>query len=769
MKRFLCLLLVLAGSLSVVSCSDDPAIPDISLKLTRVVFEKAKNPALAADIEASINHGDRSVLARLTAGELSSLEPTLYAVGAASYEPVGKQDFTTPVFYTIISTDTFSSLGYMVTVLPGGDAYDVTASRQWLEVGYATGESSTAVSNNVTLVNVSTNGCTITWASSLTNVVITGTTGTVYRPSFTAGNLSVTLTATITKGSASTTKTFTLLIIKQGITDVERVNEDVGAATIGYASGDSSTSITKNLTLPATGAPNGSTFVWTSSNTTIIANDGTVTRPDYGPAGDAIVALHLRGTKNAATANRVFANLKVLQKDDPAITNVAAVKAALAVGYAAGESASAVTNNVTLPTSLNGVTITWASSVPGTITTGGAVTQPTFTAGNATVTLTATLSQTTYSGSPTRTDSKTFVLTVIKLPPTDTEAVDADKAALVIGYASGDSAASITKNVTLATSGTLGTTISWAQTLGTAIATDGTVTRPTYAAGDDTVTLTATIQKGAASSTKDFSGQIVKRLAPSTDLEKVAADKENLAIGYQTGDSATSVTKALTLATAGTNTGVTISWASSDAGVVGTDGTVTRPAIGQPDATVTLTATITSGGESDTKTFELTVKAMQPPYVFPNSWFEADANLVQISGVNITYTNNPAPYMGTYSLHVKANLTSNGDVIKTGSVCLPKGSYTKVVFWIKGKATNASISIFQFGSSSPKDFPLGNVTGDKEISPGSNNYKGSFDLANWTKITLNISTVASTTGAVLNFKGGKNGVYDFYIDHFTYE
>ncbi|HPN83112.1 MAG TPA: hypothetical protein PLM00_06940, partial [Spirochaetota bacterium] len=412
MKRFLCLLLVLAGSLSVVSCSDDPAIPDISLKLTRVVFEKAKNPALAADIEASINHGDRSVLARLNAGELSSLEPTLYAVGAASYEPVGKQDFTTPVFYTIISTDTFSSLGYMVTVLPGGDAYDVTASRQWLEVGYATGESSTAVSNNVTLVNLSTNGCTISWASDSTNVVVTGTTGTVYRPSHTAGNLGVTLTATITKGSASTTKT--------------------------------------------------------------------------------------------------------------------------------------------------------------------------------------------------------FVLTVIKLPPSDAESVAADKTALVITYASGDSAASITQNVTLATSGSWGSTISWAQTIGTAIAVNGTVTRPSYTDGDATVTLTATIQKGAVSDTKVFSALIVKKLPPTTDAEKVLTDKENLVIEYQAGDSATSVTKALTLATAGTNAGVTISWATTDTGVIATDGTVTRPAIGQPDASVTLTATITSGGESDTKTFELTVKALRP-------------------------------------------------------------------------------------------------------------------------------------------------------------
>ena len=613
MKRFLCLLLVLVGSLAVVSCGDDPAVPDIDLKLTRVVFEKAKNTALAADVEASINHAERTVLARLNGGDLSALEPTLYALGAGSYEPSGKQDFSNPVFYNIISRDGFSSLGYMVTVLPGGDAYDVALARQWLDVVYAAGESALAVTNNVTLASSSTNGCTIAWQSSGTNIVVSGTSGAVYRPPFSAGNVSVTLTATISKGNASTTKTFTLLIIRQGITDQERVNEDVGAATIGYAGGDSATSITKDLTLPASGTANGSTFVWTSSNTAIIANDGVVTRPDYGPAGDALVTLHLRGTKNAASAERKFVDLKVLQKEDPAITNVAAVKAALAVGYAAGESASAVTNNVTLPTSINGVAISWASSIPGTITTGGAVTRPTFVAGNATVTLTATLSQTTYSGSPARTDTKTFVLTVIKLPPNDAEAVAATKAALAIGYATGDSASAIKGNLTLATTGLYGATVSWATTDAGVITTGGVVTRPSYIAGNATVNLTATItrsQDSSASDTKVFSDQIVIKNVPSTDAEKVAADKDNLAIGYQTGDSAASVTKALTLATAGTNTGVTISWASSDAGVVGTDGTVTRPAIGQPDASVTLTATITSGGVNDTKVFNLTVKAI---------------------------------------------------------------------------------------------------------------------------------------------------------------
>jgi len=54
----------------------------------------------------------------------------------------------------------------------------------------------------------------------------------------------------------------------------------------------------------------------------------------------------------------------------------------------------------------------------------------------------------------------------------------------------------------------------------------------------------------------------------------------------------------------------TITWASSNTNAVTVDGKVTRPAAGQEDVTVTLTATITVGQVSMEKTFEVTVKAL---------------------------------------------------------------------------------------------------------------------------------------------------------------
>lgn len=80
--------------------------------------------------------------------------------------------------------------------------------------------------------------------------------------------------------------------------------------------------------------------------------------------------------------------------------------------------------------------------------------------------------------------------------------VAADKAALDITYAAGDSVSSVTQNLTLPTLGGNGSEISWqSDTLGT-IGNDGTVSRPLNI--DVQVVLTATISKSGVSDTKQF-------------------------------------------------------------------------------------------------------------------------------------------------------------------------------------------------------------------------------------------------------------------------
>ncbi len=97
----------------------------------------------------------------------------------------------------------------------------------------------------------------------------------------------------------------------------------------------------------------------------------------------------------------------------------------------------------------------------------------------------------------------------------------------------------------------------------------------------------------------------------ATDAEIVADDKAALDITFSGTDTLTSVTGNLTLPTSG-SAGSTITWASDTETVVAADGTVTRPAFSDGDATVVMTATITNGTVSETKTFTLTVIKADP-------------------------------------------------------------------------------------------------------------------------------------------------------------
>lgn len=70
------------------------------------------------------------------------------------------------------------------------------------------------------------------------------------------------------------------------------------------------------------------------------------------------------------------------------------------------------------------------------------------------------------------------------------------------------------------------------------------------------------------------------------------------------------VTSNLELPTKGSKAGSQIEWASSDEAVITKDGKVTRPASGEADAKVTLTATLTNGKAVLTKEFQVVVSAV---------------------------------------------------------------------------------------------------------------------------------------------------------------
>ncbi|MHC0039043.1 immunoglobulin-like domain-containing protein, partial [Pseudoneobacillus sp. C159] len=362
----------------------------------------------------------------------------------------------------------------------------------------------------------------------------------------------------------------------------EYVNESLLADKTGlaiiFANGDDETHVTQDIELPNTGVTGPtSKITWTSSNPSIIKENGTVTRPTSGQ-GDASITLTATIDKNGATDTKAFTVLvKALGLTDADAVHLD--KQTLDIGYQANDHATNVTHNLLLKTAgPNGTTISWSSSSPGFVAADGTVTRPTYAQGDQTVTLTATI---TKNGAV---ETKLFTLKLPKLPMSDSEAVGLDKAELAIGYSGQDNANSVTKDVLLKTTGQNGTTISWSSNASGFVGSDGKVTRPTYSQGDQTVSLTATISKNGAVDTKSFTLKLPK--LPMSDSEAVGLDKAGLEIGYNGQDDANSVTNNVVLKTAGQN-GTTISWSSNATGFVSADGTVTRPTYTQGDQTVT--------------------------------------------------------------------------------------------------------------------------------------------------------------------------------------
>ncbi|WP_342404962.1 immunoglobulin-like domain-containing protein [Brevibacillus sp. FSL K6-2834] len=91
---------------------------------------------------------------------------------------------------------------------------------------------------------------------------------------------------------------------------------------------------------------------------------------------------------------------------------------------------------------------------------------------------------------------------------TDADAVAAAKDALDLGDTS-----AVTSDLTLPTTGENGVTISWASDKEDVVSTEGKVTRPANGSGDATVKLTATLKKGTATETKEFT-VVVKEQTP---------------------------------------------------------------------------------------------------------------------------------------------------------------------------------------------------------------------------------------------------------------
>jgi|GEM_PF-1921104 len=147
------------------------------------------------------------------------------------------------------------------------------------------------------------------------------------------------------------------------LTDAEAVAEDTGNLDITYASGDSATSVTGTLTLSLTGSC-GTTITWSSDNTGVVENDGTVTRP-WG--GNVTVTLTATITKNSETATKTF-SLTVIACDNPATPTLTSGNTSIGVSWSAVTGAASYTVYYNTSDSSSSAT-EWASGITATSAT----------------------------------------------------------------------------------------------------------------------------------------------------------------------------------------------------------------------------------------------------------------------------------------------------------------------------------------------------------------------------------------------------------------
>ncbi len=147
-----------------------------------------------------------------------------------------------------------------------------------------------------------------------------------------------------------------------------------------------------------------------------------------------------------------------------------------------------------------------------------------------------------------------------------------------------------------------------------------------------------------------------------TDAEKVAVAKANLTLG-----DINAVNADLTLP--GNQNEATVTWTSGNTDVISNDGKVTRPAAGQPDACVTLTAIITAGEASDTKDFIVTVLAEEAAGSKTPPALAADTTDNKVGqAVDITFTDD-ATWCG-----VITGITVDGNALNNNQYSVTAGN-----------------------------------------------------------------------------------------------
>ena len=428
----------------------------------------------------------------------------------------------------------------------------------------------------------------VTWTSNQPAVIdVQGKhegTCAVTKPTGTA-SVSVILTATVTKAGLKKEKSFTVVVYPENsILDIDKLLTAIALPA------ETETDIPLPKTIDGIAE---TSITWQSNKADVLSiidtSDGKVTGKITRKEQDETVGLTATLSYKGAERQKTF-TVTVRRDYDKAAVKNAFEK--LGIGYTSGNSESSVTENLELPETIAGVSITWKSDKPETVKDDGTVIRPV--EADIQVTLTATLTK----GQVTK--QKVFTVTVLH----DQDKLDVKTAynKLEIGYETGDSKDAVRHKLTLpkTVAEAAGVSITWKSDKPETVKDDGTVIRP--AETDIQVTLTATLTKGQATKQKTFTVTVLR----DQDIADLESALKKLKIGYKNQwDKERCVTGDLMLPDKVDGfTGVAVTWESNNTDIIKNDGKVTRPDL---DTKVTLTATLKKNKAEIKKPFTVRV------------------------------------------------------------------------------------------------------------------------------------------------------------------
>lgn len=452
------------------------------------------------------------------------------------------------------------------------------------------------------------------------------------------GTATITLKATDANGAEST-KTFTY------INDQTSPTITITGTDGGNSFGSGSHSMSENLTVTFT--TNESTTNFTSSD--VVITNGTlssftaVSSTEY----TAVITPSSDGTVTVDVSNATFTDASGNDSTstqftyvDERVSILRDTMNSLQVGLGTNKSLGEVVTNLTLPTSLNGFTISWASTNTTALAVDGTVSRQ---GTESKIELKATISK---SGLTTY---KKFEVIVV---PTLTDTTTVQRAVININSDNllGDniSTGSVMQNLTLPTNlsdivgGATGS-VSWSSSDTNVIDNSGTITRDST---DKIVTLTATFTQNGQMDTRDFVFVVKADIYSDSDaignsLSMVTL--ENLLASNRSNNTISSNLD-LNVSKFTLESGVSLSFTSDNTNVISNNGTVIRQST---DTTVKVKATLSKNLISSSKVFEFKVKPIS-----------SAVKIVTMGTVSDSVVGNKKTFTFSYDESLDSNLSS---------------------------------------------------------------------------------------------------------------